>query len=116
MKKYAVLIVAACVAGLVVPGALAKDKAERAAKKEKKAATLTSDVYLQYDVNCDKTLDDNEKSAIKKAYEADKSSTLSKYDTDSDGKLSDSEINAIPTTKSAKEPKAKKEKKEKKNK
>jgi Ca2+-binding EF-hand superfamily protein len=65
-----------------------------AAKGEKKAAKH-KDVFSQYDANSDGTLDKDEKAAIVKDFEAKPDGRLKQFDTDNDGKLSDSELDAI---------------------
>jgi hypothetical protein len=80
-------------------------------------ATVRSDVYGKYDVNFDGALSAEENAAIRKDFESDKTGSLKVWDSDADGKLSDTEIAAIPPTKAADKPvKARKGGRGKKNK
>lgn len=108
MKKLCVLAIA-MFAIVAAPTAFAKKGAAKA------PATVPSDIYVQYDTNKNGTLDADEKTAISKAFDADKTGPLKALDINSDGKLSDDEIAAIPATKASDAP-AKAKGKGKKNK
>jgi hypothetical protein len=97
MKKLCILTLAVAVVGLLTePAAFAKGKKSKAPETQ----IVASDVYVQYDKNSNGMLEADEKDAIRKAFEADTTDTLlSQYDTNSDKKLSDDEIAAIPATK-----------------
>jgi hypothetical protein len=88
------------------PAALAKGK------KDKTPQTVQSEVFAKYDKNYNGVLDADEKDALRKDFDADKTGPLKVWDTNKDGKLSDDEIAAIPSTKTADAP-AKKGKKNK---
>jgi hypothetical protein len=108
MKKLSILAIA-LITLVAAPSAFAK-------KGEAKApGTVPSDVYAKYDTNKNGALDADEKAALIKAFDADKTGPLKVYDTNSDGKLSDAEIAAIPVSKTADAP-AKAKGKGKKNK
>ncbi len=69
------------------------------AKKGDKTPTVPSDIYAKYDVNKNGTLDADEKAALTKDFDADKTGPLKVLDNNSDGKLTDGEIATISPTK-----------------
>jgi hypothetical protein len=78
-----------------------------AAKGGKGKATEPSPpsaVYQKYDNSGNGLLGDEEKDTLRKDYKKDKAGALKVWDTDSDGKLSDAEIAAIPATMDGKPP------------
>lgn len=85
------------------------------AKKGDKTPTVPSDIYAKYDVNKNGTLDADEKAALVKDFDADKTGTLKALDNNKDGKLTDGEIATISATKPGEAP-AKAKAKGKKNK
>ena len=103
MKK---VLMFACVAGLLGLFTAPDAFAGKGGKKGGDAApaTVRSDVYAKYDINLDGLLSAEEKAALRKDFEADKTGSLKVWDIDSDGKLSDTEIAAIPSTKPADKP------------
>jgi len=110
MKKLYLIVAGVCVLGLVAP---TPGFAKGGKNKAGATATTPSDVYAKYDKNGNGALDAEEKEAIKKDFEKDKTGPLKACDTNNDGKLSDEEIAAIPSTKPSDTPK--KERKRKKN-
>jgi hypothetical protein len=84
MKKVWIIAASLCVLSLASP-VFAAGKPGKAAKKQ--------DAFAKYDKNGNGTIDDDEKDAIKKAFDTDKS--LKKLDTDGNGKLDDKEIEAM---------------------
>ncbi len=105
MKKLTLLVMGLCACALLAPAALAKGK------KNAGPTTAPSDTYAKYDKNYNGTLDADEKAALTKDFEADKTGPMKAFDTNSDGKLSDEEIAAIPATKPVEAPAKKKKKK-----
>ena len=105
MKKLTLLVMGVCLAGLLTPAALAKGK------KGAAPATAPSDTYAKYDKNYNGAHDADEKDAVRKDLDADKTGPLKAFDKDSDGKLSDEELAAIPATKTVDAPAKKKKKK-----
>jgi hypothetical protein len=106
MKKLCLLAIAVGLLGLVAaPAAFAKKGAAA-------PTTVPSDTYAKYDTNYSGVLDADEKTALLKDFDADKTGPLKALDANNDGKLSDDEIAAIPATKAADAPvkKAKKKK------
>ena len=103
MKK---VLLFACVAGLLGVFTVTDAFAGKGGKKGGDAApaNVRSDVYGKYDGNADGILSAEEKAAIRKDFEADKTGSLKAWDSDADGKLSDTEIAAIPPTKPADKP------------
>lgn len=87
MKKLALLAVGICCLGILTPGSALAAKGDK--KKDKKNV----DVFAKYDKNSNGVLDDEEKAAVKKAF--DKDAALKVYDTNNDGKLDDAEVSAI---------------------
>jgi hypothetical protein len=114
MKKLYILGLSVMVLGLIaVPAAFAKGKKNKGGAPA--TQTVTSDVYVKYDVNSNATLDPDEKKALLADFAKDANDPLLKpLDLNNDGKLSDDEIAAIPATKTVDAPPA--EKKSKKNK
>lgn len=98
MKKLSILAIA-LIALVAAPSAFAKK-----GDAKKAPGTVASDVYANYDTNKNGALDADEKAALIKAFDADKSGPLKVYDTNSDGKLSDAEIAAIPVSKTSTAP------------
>jgi hypothetical protein len=97
MKKFCILIVAFSMTGIMVPAVFAKGGK---GKKEPAAQTVTSDVYAKYDLDNNAVLSTDEIANMNKDLAANKDDTLLKpFDTNNDGKLSASEIAAIPITK-----------------
>jgi hypothetical protein len=90
MKKLCVLAIA-LVTIIAAPSAFAK--------KGDKTPTVPSDIYAKYDVNKNGTLDADEKAALIKDFEADKTGPLKSLDNNADGKLTDGEIATISATK-----------------
>jgi len=81
----------AAVLALALP--LSVHAAKDPAKKEAKRAL--KDLMSQYDKNSNGSIDADEADALKKAFEADKTGPLKKFDINADGKLDDTEIAAI---------------------
>ena len=96
----------ACAAGLLGVFTATDAFAGKGGKKGEDAApaTFRSDVYGKYDGNADGILNAEEKAALRKDFEADKTGSVKVWDSDSDGKLSDTEIAAIPSAKPADKP------------
>jgi len=115
MRKVWILALAVGVVGLMAAtDALAKGK-----KAKKEIPPVASDVYTKYDMNVNGTIDADEKATLLADFAKDKEDALLKpLDTNSDGKLSDEEIAAIPATKTIEAPAAdgKKHRKGRKNK
>lgn len=87
------------------------------AKRGDKTPTVPSDIYAKYDVNKNGALDADEKTALIKDFDADKTGPLKVLDNNGDGKLTEGEIATIPVTKPGDAPvKAKAKGKGKKNK
>jgi hypothetical protein len=87
------------------------------AKKGDKTPMVPSDIYAKYDVNKNGALDADEKAALIKDFDADKTGPLKTLDNNGDGKLTDGEIATISATKPGEAPvKAKGKGKAKKNK
>ena len=108
MKKVYLAVIGLCVCGMIAPVATyAKGK-----KNKAPAPSVQSEVYAHFDANADTKLDDAEKDVIRKEYAKDANGSLKAYDLNTDGKLSDEEISAIPATKPGDAP-AKKGKKKK---
>ncbi len=102
MKRVSVIVLGMFALGLAMPATT------MAAKGEKKGGKH-QDVFSQYDINSDGTLDKEEKDAIVKDFEKKPDGRLKQFDTDNDGKLSDSELDAIkPAGKGGKGGKGKK--------
>lgn len=80
---------------VAAPNAFAKKGKGKAAGP----VTARSDIFVKYDMNYNSTLDESEKAAIIKDFDADKTGPLKALDTNSDGKLSTDELAAIPATK-----------------
>lgn len=78
---------------LLCLGALAIPTTSFAAKDKK--ANKPGKVVREYDTNANGLIDGSEIEAMRKAFDADKTGPLKQFDTDSDGKLSDTEIGAI---------------------
>jgi hypothetical protein len=108
MKKLCILAIA-LITIVAAPTAFAK--------RGDKTPTVPSDIYAKYDVNKNGTLDADEKAALVKDFEADKTGPLKSLDNNGDGKLTDGEIATISPTKPGDAPaKAKAKGKGKKNK
>jgi hypothetical protein len=108
MKKLCILAIA-MLAIVAAPTAFAK--------KGEKTPMVPSDIYAKYDVNKNGTLDTDEKAALVKDFEADKTGPLKSLDNNGDGKLTDGEVATISPTKPGDAPaKAKAKGKGKKNK
>lgn len=90
MKKLCVLAIALLTIA-AAPSAFAK--------KGDKTPTVPSDIYAKYDVNKNGVLDADEKAALIKDFDADKTGPLKKLDNNGDGKLTDGEIATISATK-----------------
>ena len=86
------------------------------AKKGDKTPTVPSDIYAKYDLNKNGTLDADEKAALVKDFDADKTGPLKALDNNGDGKLTDGEIGTISATKPGETPAKVKGKAKKKNK
>ena len=99
-KAYMVAVVLGLIGLVAAPGALAKGKKNAAPTFQ----TVPSDVYKQYDLNTNGTLEATEKEAIQKDFAKDPTGALKIYDTNNDGKLSDDEIAAIPATRQVENP------------
>ena len=106
MKKLSILAIA-LITLVAVPSAFAK--------KGDKTPSVPSDIYAKYDVNKNGVLDADEKVALVKDFDADKTGTLKALDNNKDGKLTDGEIATISATKPSETP-AKPKAKGKKNK
>ena len=111
MKKLYLIVAGMCLLGLVAP---TPSFAGKGKNKGTGTTAAPSDVYAKYDKNCNGTLDADEKAALKKDFEKDKTGPLKAYDINGDGKLSDDEIAAIPATKPSDTPKKEKKNKKKK--
>ena len=100
MKKLYVLTIAAIAAGLLAaPSASARGKKNRG-DKAAPTTTVASDVYEKYDANKNAMLDADEKAMLLADFAKDTSDALLKLlDRNTDGKLGDEEIMAIPATK-----------------
>jgi len=107
MKKLYMIVAGICLLGLVAP---TPSFAGKRGKNKGGTVTVPSDVYAKYDKNGNGKLDDDEKDALKKDYEKEKDGPLKACDANSDGKLSDEEIAAIPATKPGDAPVKKKKK------
>ena len=101
MKRVSVIVMATFALGLAVPATTLAAKGDKKAGKHK-------DAFSQYDANSDGTLDKEEKAAIVKDFEAKPDGRLKQFDTDNDGKLSDSELDAIKPADKGKKGKKKK--------
>jgi len=86
------------------------------AKKGDKTPMVPSDIYAKYDTNKNATLDADEKAALVKDFDADKTGPLKALDNNGDGKLTDGEIATISATKPGEAPAKAKGKAKKKNK
>lgn len=95
MKKLSILAIA-LITLVAAPSAFAK--------KGDKTPTVPSDIYAKYDVNKNGVLDADEKAALIKDFEADKTGTLKALDNNKDGKLTDGEIATISATKPGEAP------------
>ena len=86
MKSTRYFVLALGVACFALPAAsfAKKDKAMKPGK-----------IVRMYDTNGNGIIDGAEIDAVRKAYEADLNGPLKQFDTDNDGKLSDSEIAAM---------------------
>jgi hypothetical protein len=107
MKKLCILAMA-MLAIVAAPNAFAK--------KGDKTPTVPSDIYAKYDINKNGTLDADEKAALVKDFDADKTGPLKALDNNGDGKLTDGEIATISATKPSDAPAKAKGKGKKKNK
>ena len=87
MKSIRIITLALCL------GAFALPTASFAAKEKK--GNKPGKVVREYDANANGTIDGAEIEAVRKAFDADKTGALKQFDTDSDGKLSDTEIAAM---------------------
>ena len=88
MKSIRILTLALALAAVAIPTSSFAGKGKKEGKGGSKAAA-------QYDANSNGMIDGAEVEAIQKAFDADKTGPLKELDTDSDGKLSDTEISAI---------------------
>ena len=88
MKSIRILTLIVGLAALAIPSTSFAGKGNKAGKGAGKAAA-------QYDTNANGMIDGDEIEALRKAFAADPNGPLKALDTDSDGKLSDSEISAI---------------------
>ncbi|MEI7946320.1 MAG: hypothetical protein WCJ02_06465 [bacterium] len=90
MKKLSILAIA-LITLVAVPTAFAK--------KGDNTSKVPSDIYAKYDVNKNGVLDADEKAALVKDFDADKTGPLQVLDNNKDGKLTDGEIATISPTK-----------------
>lgn len=109
------MAVAVALVGLIAaPAAFAGKGGGKGKRGDAAPTTAPSDTYAKYDKNSNATLEADEKDALRKDFEADKTGPLKVWDTNNDGKLGDDEIAAIPATKAVAAPvKEKKHKKQK---
>jgi hypothetical protein len=100
MKKFCILVVAFSMTGIFVPVVFAKGGGKGKGAKAPAAQTVTSEAYAKYDLDNNAVLSTDEIANMNKDLSANKDDTLLKpFDTNNDGKLSTSEIAAIPITK-----------------
>jgi len=90
MKSIRILTLTACLAALAIPTPTFAAKGVKGDKANKPGR-----IIRKYDANGNGVIDGDEVEAVRKAFAAEPNGPLKQFDTDSDGKLSDSEIAAM---------------------